>query len=71
MTTEELKIKLFELDVPHYFYSIGEEKDRYTCLVEEGGKWIVFYCEDGERHDVEEYYSESDACDDLLKRVSG
>lgn len=70
MSIAELKIKLFEMEVPHYCYSVGADDDQRTCLVEENGKWLVYYNEDGERMDLVEHSTESDACDDMLKRLA-
>ncbi len=70
MSIAELKVKLFELDVPHYFYSVGADDEQRTCLIEENGKWLVYYNEDGERMDLTEHFSENDACEELLKRVA-
>ncbi len=70
MSTNELKVKLFEMEIPHYYYSVGSEEDSRTCIVEECGKWLVFYCEDGERMDITEHSGEAEACEEMLKRLS-
>lgn len=71
MSISELKVKLFELEIPHYYYSIVDgEEDQRVCLRENGGKWLVYYSEDGERLDLAEHGSEAAACDDLLGRVT-
>lgn len=69
MSISELKIKLFEAEVPHYCYSVGTEEDQRVCLVENGGKWCVYYCEGGEKLDMEEHATEEAACEDLFGRV--
>lgn len=70
MTVSELKVRLFEEEVSHYYYSIGSDEDQRVCMVESGGRWIVYYSEDGEKQDVNEYSNEADACNDLYRRVS-
>ncbi|MBE6901088.1 MAG: hypothetical protein E7478_01285 [Ruminococcaceae bacterium] len=70
MSTNELSIQLFEMMIPHYCYSIGEEQDQRVCMVENSGKWLVYFCEDGEKLDLEEYADENAACEDVLRRLS-
>lgn len=70
MTVSELKVKLFELDVPHYCYSIGSCEDGRVCLTEEAGKWLVFFCEGGEKLELTEHNSESEACEDMIGRLT-
>lgn len=70
MTVSELKIRLFEEEISHYYYSIGKDEDQRVCLVENGGKWLVYYSENGEKLDLSEYNSEADACNDLYERVA-
>ncbi|MBQ8195749.1 MAG: hypothetical protein IJZ47_10325 [Oscillospiraceae bacterium] len=72
MNITELKIRLFNEEVPHYMYSVGDgEEEQRVCLRESGGKWLVYYCEDGEKLELMEFSSESEACEELYKRVSG
>ena len=52
MTVQDLQTKLFELDIPHYYYNIcgsGDDDDQRICLINEGGKWLVYYCVPGGR----------------------
>lgn len=73
MTTKELQTKLFELDIPHYYYNIcgsSDDDEQRICLTEESGKWLVYYCEDGIRNDLSEYSSEEEACADCLNRLA-
>ncbi|MBP1542969.1 MAG: hypothetical protein J6A16_02635 [Oscillospiraceae bacterium] len=69
MTTSELKVKLFQLEIPHYCYSIGQDEEQRLCLIEESGRWIVYYNEDGERLDITEHPTEEAACGDLMARL--
>lgn len=65
--------KAFELDIPHYYYNIcgsGDDDDQRICLINEEGKWLVYYCEDGDRMEVSEYADEAQACEDCLCRLS-
>lgn len=73
MTVQELQERLFELDIPHYYYNICgtcEDEEQRICLVSENGKWLVYYSEDGERLEVSEYLDESEACADCLSRLA-
>ena len=73
MTVQDLQTKLFELDIPHYYYTIcgsGDDDDQRICLINEEGKWLVYYCEDGDRMEVSEYADEAQACEDCLCRLS-
>ncbi|MBP0985096.1 MAG: hypothetical protein J6A19_15365 [Oscillospiraceae bacterium] len=73
MTVQELQARLFELDIPHYYYNIcgtGEDEEQRICLVNESGKWLVYYSEDGERLEVSEYLDEAEACADCLNRLA-
>ena len=36
----------------------------------EGGKWLVYYSEDGDRMELSEYSTEEDACADCLSRLA-
>lgn len=73
MTVQELQTKLFEMDVPHYYYNIcgsGEDEDQRICLANENGRWLVYYSENGDRAEINEYLNESEACEDFLNRLS-
>ena len=73
MTVQELQAKLFDMDIPHYYYNIcgsGEDEEQRICLSNENGKWQVYYSEDGDRLELSEYSEESEACDDCFKRLA-
>ena len=70
MTVEELKIQLFEMMIPHYCYSVGAEEDQRVCLIQDGGKWLVYFCEEGEKLDLKEFSDEAEACAEMLARLS-
>ncbi len=73
MTVQELQTKLFELDIPHYYYNIcgtGEDDEQRICLINEGGRWLVYYSEDGDRLELSEYDDEGSACADCLGRLA-
>ncbi len=72
MTVQELQTKLFEMDVPHYYYNIcgsGENEEQRICLINEAGKWLVYYSADGDRMEVSEYADEAEACADCYSRL--
>ena len=48
----------------------GDDDDQRICLINEEGKWLVYYCEDGDRMEVSEYADEAQACEDCLCRLS-
>ena len=73
MKVQEVRTRLFELHIPHYYYNIcgsGDEEDQRICVVNEGGKWLVYYSEDGDRMELSEYSTEEDACADCLSRLA-
>lgn len=73
MTVQELQTRLFELDIPHYYYNIcgtGEDEDQRICLTSESGRWLVYYSEDGNRMELSDYGTEEEACADCFSRLS-
>lgn len=73
MTVQELQTRLFELDIPHYYYNIcgtGDDEDQRICLTNEDGRWLVYYSEDGSRLELNDYSTEEEACDDCFSRLS-
>lgn len=71
MNIEELKSVLIEKGVPHDMYSIsiGGFPNEAFCLVENGGKWEVYYSERGKKRGDKFFSLESDACEYLLKKL--
>jgi hypothetical protein len=69
---EKLKYVLMTKEIPDYFYNLDGvgEIDQRVCLVYEDSKWIVFFSERGKRFDVKEFFSEKQACKDILKRLA-
>ncbi len=57
---EELKNKMF----------FGRESDNKYCIMQENGKWIVFYYERGERTAIKEFDDEESACEYYYIRLS-
>lgn len=53
-------------DVRAIYTGAGNPEDRYA-IVQEEGKWQVFYSERGERLELCAFTSEDDACEYLLK----
>jgi len=72
MTVQELQTKLFEMDVPHYYYSIcgSSDEDQRICLIQENGRWLVYYSEDGDRLELSDHSDEDSACRDCLSRLA-
>ncbi|HKN02852.1 MAG TPA: hypothetical protein VJY31_02785 [Buttiauxella sp.] len=69
LTKIELINMLHKNNIPEYCYSIDNEKNESLCLLQENGKWIIFYSERGERSDPEYYDSEEVACTNFFKEV--
>ena len=72
MTVQELQAKLFEMEIPHYYYNIcgsGEDEEQRICLTNDNGKWQVYYSEDGNRLELSEYADEAEACTDCFNRL--
>ena len=70
MTKTNLKLVL---DTEHFdpkVYSLegGIQNDR-LCLSSENGIWSVYYTERGVIFDEQRFMSESDACEELLRRL--
>lgn len=73
MTVQELQTKLFELDIPIYYYNIcndTDDEDQKICLKQENGSWLVYFSDDGTRADIAEYSDEAAACDDCFDRLT-
>lgn len=70
MNMAELKVQLFEMMIPHYCYSVGAQEEQRVCLTESDGKWLVYFCEDGEKLDLKEFDDETEACAEVLARLS-
>lgn len=69
VTREDLKALALELEtlgVPKSHFSIGHTQNERTCLVEENGKWLVFYSEKGQIADLVEFNSFKQAKSHLL-----
>lgn len=52
-----LALDLETLGVPRNHFSIGHTQNERMCLVEETGKWLVFYSERGQMADLTEFNS--------------
>ena len=65
---------IFELEkhgVPSSYYSIKGEREDRVCIDEEGGKWIVYYIERGEKTIYDKFNTEDEACEFMLKKLTG
>jgi len=68
MNREELKLRLNELNIPEFWYSLdGEVIPNRTILQKGGGKkgyWVVYGIDErGNKSDVREFYCENEACE--------
>lgn len=71
MNKEQLLQRLKESGVYSGSYSIcdGTADEAYVISDEGYGKWAVFYSERGQRNRESTFQSESDACEELFKRI--
>ncbi|MDE7295395.1 MAG: hypothetical protein K2N72_13310 [Oscillospiraceae bacterium] len=75
MNKNKLKEILAKNKIPEWYYNVDEsgETDDRICMVQENNKWKVYYTERGKQYDVIFLNSESEACEEILKRfdISG
>jgi IS1 family transposase len=65
----ELRAQLEHHEIPPGVYGLGHDQDESFCMVMEDERWHVYYSERGKRVSEAVFASESDACEELLKRV--
>lgn len=71
MNTAELREELRRLGVPEDAYGLDDDyHDECYVLDATGSEWVVFYAERGLRTEERRFPSESDACADLLHRLT-
>ena len=66
---ELLAFELDSLGVPRSHYSLGRHRDERTCLVEDGGRWQVYYAERGRTENLHEFATFAEARQHLLKEL--
>lgn len=69
MNSRELQNALVALNAPRDSYCIGSETDEALCLVENYGRWSVFYSERGSRTEEQSFSTEELACAAFLERL--
>lgn len=71
MNIYDLKKKLQQLGTPDSWYHLEQygNDDQKLTIKNENCKWIVYYSERGNRFNISEYTTESEACEDLLRRI--
>ena len=71
MTEEELKKQLDAIGVPDDLYSllIGGFQNEAYCLIKNEDGWEVYYSERGEKSDIQQFASESEACEYMLEEL--
>jgi len=65
----ELREMLRRRGVPDSVFSIGRDSNEAHCLIEESDGWHVFYSERGHRNAEQVFSAESDAAEELTRRV--
>ncbi|MBL8024163.1 MAG: hypothetical protein JNK54_07790 [Elusimicrobia bacterium] len=71
MNRIDLERRLKEQDINPSSYSLngGLPSETYVLSNEGGGNWSVYYSERGLRRNEKHFLLESDACQDLLRRL--
>lgn len=73
MTVNELAKTLKDLHIPSHIYDLNILRkglgDSCVCLRKEDDTWSVFNSERGQRFNILQYKSESDACKEVLRRL--
>ncbi|MDR5826829.1 TNT domain-containing protein [Caballeronia sp. LP006] len=69
VNSQELQNTLASLNAPPDSFCIGREKDEALCLVENYGRWSVFYSERGHRTEEQLFGAEVLACTAFLARL--
>ncbi len=67
-TLDELKKAL--KDIPKRDYHIGGFSEESICIEETKDRWQVYFAERGMKQDLSEYENFSDACEDMIERLS-
>jgi len=72
MTRFELKLALDGSGISENAYSLdnGMPIERYVLSHEPDGRWATYYSERGHRQTLRRFENESDACEDLLARIT-
>lgn len=70
MNRELLRETLRRNNIPDYYYNINEkgETDQRVCMKKVGGRWKVYFSEQGEEIFEEFFDTEPEACRGVLKR---
>ena len=55
--------------VPDPAFSIGHDSNEAHCLIQESDGWHVFYSERGHRNSEQVFSAESDAAEELTRRL--
>lgn len=69
MNKKDLLHALASLHAPQDSYCVGNDKDEALCIVENYGRWSVYYSERGQRTEDQSFDSEEAACDVFLNRL--
>lgn len=64
-------IRIVSDSYPFDMVSFDQEfpNEAYCIRINSESKWEVYYSERGNKNDLKEFNSESDACNDLLRRI--
>ncbi len=71
MTRDDFARAVIALQIDPFAFAIDEIDDECYVMIASGDSWDVFYSERGLKTDRRHFASESDALDDLLRRLCG
>lgn len=69
MNTQQLMERLNREGLPKQFYDFNTRKDDVHVLLQEDGKWLVFYMERGNRYNLKSFDNEEAACEEFYNRI--
>jgi len=70
MTRSQLLSALVELSIPNSAFSLdGPGTGECYCLEADGGGWIIYYSERGQRHSISRFLTEDEANERFLAKL--
>jgi hypothetical protein len=71
MNQKELEIKLNQLNIRPDSYSLygADYNERLVLSQQANDTWFIYYSERGIKRDLEEFHSESKACERFLRKI--
>lgn len=69
-TLEQLAVHLQDRGLSPTHYSLGRHREERTCLIEDGGRWLVYFAERGRREDMHAFASLEEAGAFLISELT-